>query len=130
MWFGIYLYDRKLITAEQLAAALRKRFRSHTPLGRLAIESGKLNPQQLYELLLLQIHDRRPLGELAIEMKLLTRQDLADLLLIQAEQAMSLSDALVEMGVFTSEAVNAHLLEGRVAMAERAQDEVGLATSV
>jgi hypothetical protein len=34
------------------------------------------------------------------------------------------------MGVFTSEAVNAHLLEGRVAMAERAQDEVGLATSV
>lgn len=130
MWFGIYLYDRKLITAEQLAVALRKRFRSHTPLGRLAIEAGKLSAHQIYELLLQQIHDRRAIGDLAIESGLLSRSDLAELLLTQAESAMPLADALVEMGVFTEDQVQDHLRAGRIAMAERAEDEVDLVTAV
>ena len=130
MWFGLYLHDRNLITPDQLVTALRKRFRTHKPLGELAVKSGKLSPKQLYELLLKQIHDSRPLGELAIASGYLSRCELAELLLQQSEDAISLPEALVEMEVFTPDEVQRHLDDGHRAMAERAQGEVGMATAV
>lgn len=129
MWFGFYLFDRGLISGDEFLAALRKRFRSHTPIGRLASETGKLTPQQIYELLLKQVNDARPLGEIAVAEGFLGRSDVADLLLEQSEQAISLPEAFVELGVFTTGEVEAHQSAGHRAMAERAQDEVAMATA-
>lgn len=83
----------------QLVEALEHEHRSRTPIGRLALQRGKLDSHQLLLLLGEQIAAQRPFGEVAIELQTMSRRDVADLLMAQAEESRPLTTILLEMGV-------------------------------
>ncbi len=108
MRFGMYLFHKGIITAEQLVAALEAQSRDQPQLGQLAIEEGKLSVRDLFMILRVQsdtTQDR--LGETAIELGLMTRRDLAELLMLQSDRQRPLQDILVEQQVLSVEQAQA-----------------------
>ena len=104
MRFGLHLKNKKVITAEQLVAALEVQMRSLVKIGQLALEEGMLTPRDIFEILLAQSHSpSERFGEIAVEMGLLTRENVPRLLMLQADRKRSISEILVGQGALTDE---------------------------
>jgi hypothetical protein len=102
MHFGLFLHRNRVITAEQLVAALELQIKHLVPIGQLALEEGILSARDIFDILHAQ-HDapNERFGELAIELGRMTRDDLMRLLMIQADRKLPLEDILVWQGVLT-----------------------------
>jgi hypothetical protein len=110
MRFGLYLFHKGIITADQLVAAWETQSRNQPQLGQLAIEEGKLSVKDLFRILRVQSDlTRDRLGETAIELGLMTRRDLAELLMLQSDRQRPLQDILVEHQALTAEQAQAEL---------------------
>jgi len=106
MHFGLHLYRKGLITADELVAALEVQTRNLARIGQLALEEGILSARDIFDVLRAQhLAPSGRFGELAIEMGLMTRDELMRLLLIQADRKLPLSEILVRLGVLTSQQV-------------------------
>lgn len=113
MWFEISLVRRGLIEAEDLVAGLEMQLRSRPPIGRLAIERGKLSISQLFDVLKKSAGTNEPLGKTAIDLGFITKQDLADLLLLQGDRTLTLSDALVAVGAIDQSVIESEKVRFR-----------------
>lgn len=103
MEFAISLVQSRGIPLEMFFEALVRRAKERTPLGQIALETGKLSPRQLRELLHLQSDQHKRLGELAIERGFIDRRDLAEMLLVQEERMRPVVDHLIELGAISRE---------------------------
>ncbi len=114
MHFGLYLYRKGVINAEQLVRALELQLKRVVPIGQLALEECVLSAREVFNVLQAQHswpHER--FGELAIEMGLMSRDDLMRLLLLQSDRQMPLDEILMRQGVLTQEQVERELDEFR-----------------
>jgi hypothetical protein len=110
MHFGLHLYRKGTITADELVAALELQEKRPVRLGQLALEEGILSVRDVFDVLRAQHHaphDR--FGELAIEMGRMKRADLARLLMAQADRKVPLSDLLVCQGILSRRQADAEL---------------------
>ncbi|QDU57954.1 hypothetical protein [Aeoliella mucimassa] len=110
MEFGFYLYQRGIITSEQLVEAQMLQSDSKLPLGVLAMESGKLDVRDVLSILRVQSdlpQDR--FGDIAVELGLMTRRDLAELLLEQSDRRRRITECLVELDFMTQQQVDEEL---------------------
>ncbi len=107
MQFGIFLVDRRVISAEQFVEAVRQQLQHRVPLGQLAIENGMLSVREVFEVLRAQSQaENEPFGETAIDRGMLTKAEVAELLLLQADRRPELPEILVELGYLTDEQYN------------------------
>jgi hypothetical protein len=102
MHFGLYLKKNRIITAEQLVAALEVQLNTLVPIGQLALEEGILSAREIFDVL--QAQNDSPserFGDVAVEMGFMTRDDLMRLLMIQADRKRPIAEILVAQGVLT-----------------------------
>ena len=99
MWFACYLYEEGIITGDQFAQAVREQLSRRLPLGRLAIELGKLSLSEVMKILRVQADElEKSFGQIARELSYLTKEQLDLLLLAQEQQATPIGDIMLELG--------------------------------
>lgn len=92
--FGTFLVSRKMVTPEQVLAALDRQATSRKTVGRLAVQTGLMTVAQLFDCLG-KLSPGETLGEAAIRLGVLTEADLGRLLLLQSRGVPSLAEVLL-----------------------------------
>jgi len=110
MHFGLYLKKKRIVSAEQLVAALEEQLETLVPIGQLALEEGVLSARNIFTVLRAQSDSpAERFGELAVEFGLMTRDDLMRLLMIQADRRRPIGEILVGQGVLTAQKAAAEM---------------------
>lgn len=100
-YLGQYLFNKNLISANQLCELLSLEDATRVKLGVLAINSGFMTAKQVEEVHELQRAMDRRFGEIAIGKGYLTPPQLNDLLSQQDSRHLGLSQAIVDKGYLT-----------------------------
>jgi hypothetical protein len=120
MKFCLYLKNKRVITAEQLVAALEVQHAKLTPIGQLAMEEGVLSARNVFKVLRCQSdlpHER--FGEVAVELGLINGDQLDRLLALQAGRKPPLLDILIRQGALTPAGADEELAAYRRDMERR-----------
>lgn len=97
-FFGQFLLQKGLLTAEQLCCVLHDEELARVKLGVLAIDRGWMSVAQTLEINELQkIQDKR-FGDLAISMGYLNSAQVEELLQSQRQRHLSISQAIIDRG--------------------------------
>ncbi len=127
--FAAFLAQRGRVSAD-LALDTLLRLRNARPMiGDLAIETRKLNTEQLMTVLA-RVDGEKPFGQVAVELGYLTQMDVGELLLLQERRVPPLADALVSGGVLTIELAEAELEAFSHGVTDKAVDAEHLYTEV
>lgn len=100
-YFGQYLLNKNILTADELQEALQLEESIHVKLGILAINAGYMTAEQVETINLLQRKQDRRFGELAVAKKYLTEAQLTELLHAQSQKHLSLTQAIVDKGLLS-----------------------------
>ena len=109
--FGAYLMERSVVTAADVVAALDQQIKNRIPLGRLAVETGKLSVSDLFRVLNAQVDSHKTCGKVAVELGLLTENDVRQLLELQRQQQRPIGEELIAQGSVSREVMLAHLAD-------------------
>lgn len=104
-YFGQYLLNNKIITAEQLLEALNYQKNVRFRLGVLAINAGYLRPEDIEAVHEAQKKADKKFGEIAVEMGYLTTGQVDELLAQQNQGHLLLAQYLVDTGYLSMEQV-------------------------
>ena len=63
MWFELNLIKKGLVSIDEMLAAVKRQRLTRAPIGRVAIEQGKMSMAQVFEVLKQQADDPRPFGQ-------------------------------------------------------------------
>lgn len=107
-FFGTFLVERGLATAEQVLKAIDWQARSRPLIGRVALQTGKMSVEQVFDTLNRMPTIGKRFGEVALESGYLTEGDLAELLRLQ-QQTRPLGELLVEAGALSAAQLRAAL---------------------
>ncbi|MGI9457261.1 MAG: hypothetical protein ACR2NU_11920 [Aeoliella sp.] len=125
MQFGMFLYERRAITAEHFVAALARQNDDLPQLGLIALEEGKLAVRDLLSVLRVQSDlPKDRFGDIAIELGVLTKRDLAELLMLQSDRRTSFGDCLIKLGILSPDQVADELSAFRQSMERGAHGKV------
>jgi len=97
-YFGQYLLNKELLSAEQLRDILNRERLTRPRLGLLAIDAGLLTVAQVEKIHSLQHAMDKKFGEIAVEKNFLTIKQVEDLLITQRGRRLKLSQAIVDAG--------------------------------
>ncbi len=120
-FFGQYLVERAVVSAEALSDALAYQAAVNVPLGALALSKGLLSERQVLLVHTEQRRTDRRFGELAVQMGFLKRTQLDELLREQAEARILIGEALVQKGHLSREALEEAFQAYRAEQAEAEQ---------
>ncbi len=109
-FFGHYLLNEKLVSAEQLSSALEAQDKIRLKLGTLAINAGYMTGEQVEMVHQQQISQDKRFGDLAIEAGFLDEDKLTELLGQQKSEHLMLAQALVDLDILSSVEFEKHLL--------------------
>lgn len=101
-FFGNYLLNRGLVTANQLSDALAVQKQTRLKLGVLAINAGYMTPEQVEKVHAEQQRADKRMGDIACEMGFLTPAQVDELLSAQGAAHLQLGQALVDSGAMTN----------------------------
>ena len=108
-YFGQYLLNKGILSANQLCEVLELEKSVRVKLGILAMDAGYMTAQQVEKVHELQkSHDKR-FGELAIDQGFLTSEQVTILLTAQSQKHLSLSQVIVDKKYLSLSEVNAIL---------------------
>lgn len=96
-YFGHYLLNKQLLSAEQLQEALSLQKTVHVKFGVLAVDEGYLTPVQVEEIHLKQKQIDKRFGEIAIDFGYLTESQVEQMLSTQKQSHLLLAQALVDL---------------------------------
>ncbi len=94
-FFGQFLLERQLVTAQQLVAAVEYQQSQNLKLGDYAVKKGYLTKDQSAQINRLQQQKDLKFGQAAVELNLLTAKQVDELLLMQQNDHIYLGDAVV-----------------------------------
>lgn len=100
-YFGQYLLNKGVLTAEQLMDSLEMAQSVRVKLGVLAMNSGMLTAAQVEEIHELQRSKDKRFGEIAEEKGYVTTEQIQKLLTLQSSQQLHLSQAILDKGYLT-----------------------------
>jgi len=113
-FFGQFLLERGVITAEGLLQAVKLQEQKNLKLGDYAIQSGALTKEQADELNAEQRKTDRMFGELALSKGYLTQGQLDALVAKQKKEHLYLGEALVQVNALTNEVLGRELTRFKV----------------
>lgn len=102
-FFGSYLLNKKIVSADNLKAAMEKKDSTRVKLGVLAINAGYMTAKQVDAVHRKQATVDKRIGDIAVEMGYLTSEQVEELLSSQKTGCLLLGQALVDMGCLTNE---------------------------
>ncbi len=109
IYFGKYLQDKEVITAEQYQELLEEIKSTRLRLGLLAVVNEMMTEAQAEEVnQLQQVQDRR-FGDIAVDKGYLTEEQVSSLLKMQGDQYLLFVQALIDHGYLTLEGVQKEL---------------------
>lgn len=108
-YFGQYLLNKGILSADQLSEVLELEKSVRVKLGILAMDAGYMTALQVEKIHKLQRTQDKRFGELAIDQGFLTSDQVDDLLAIQDQRHLSLSQAIVDKEFLTLTEANAVL---------------------
>lgn len=117
-FFGQYLLEAGVITAQQLLEALAVQRRMNVRFGQVAVAAGLLKEDQIMTILRLQRSKGLRVGEAAVALGFMTEVQVERVLRAQRNHHLMLGEALLESGALTREELDRHVLAFR---AEQAQ---------
>ncbi len=128
-FFGGYLLNRQIVSAENLKKAIELKSSTRVKLGVLAINAGYMTAKQVDAVHKMQATVDKRIGDIAVEMGYLTPEQVTELLSTQKTGCLVLGQTLVDMGCLTNEefeeALNSykseHHLDDEDFVAENAQ---------
>lgn len=94
-----------MVTLAELRAAASVRRKQRPVIGKLALESRRLNVSQVFRVLERQCVTGELFGEAALQLNYLEESELHELLRLQMEQTQSLSEVLLREKVLSDEQV-------------------------
>lgn len=97
-FFGSYLLNNKIVSAEQLIESLEISKNIRVKLGVLAINAGFMTAEQVDEVHDVQATVDKRIGDIAVDMGYMTESQVAELLASQKTGYLSLGQALVDKG--------------------------------
>lgn len=103
VFFGNYLLNRGIISAQQLEEVLVKQKETRLKLGTLAINENLMTVNQVKRIHLLQMKKDKYFGELSVEEGYISESDLARLLKKQKSEHLILAQTLIDEGYITLE---------------------------
>lgn len=110
-FFGNFLLERGILSADKLVEALQKQSSAHLKLGTLAIHAGLLSASDVDNIVIMQTHQDKKFGELAIEGGYLTADQVSQLLASQRPDYLLLGQILIEEGILSNSAFENLLLD-------------------
>lgn len=102
-FFGSYLLNNGLVTAEQLAQALEEKKNTRMKLGVLAINAKLMTAEQVEAVHQAQASMDMRFGDLAVHLGFITAKDVDTLLSAQPTDYLLLGQTLVNAGVLTNQ---------------------------
>lgn len=112
-YFGNYLLEAGIMTAEQFKEALHQMKDKRAKLGVLAIEAGYMTPSQVEETVSLQMKVDKKFGEIALIKGFMTDFELERLLARQASPFSVFSQLLIDTGYMSYSKLSEHLEDYR-----------------
>lgn len=117
-FFGGYLLNKNLVTAEDLAQAIEDKANTRARLGVLAINAGLMTAEQVEHINVAQQSVDKRFGTLAVEFGYLTEADVDRLLSEQPKDYLVLGQTLVNNGALTNaqfeDAINNYKAENKL----------------
>lgn len=113
-YFGHYLLNSGLITAEQLKEAFEKQGTTHVKIGVMAVDEGYMTASQVEEVHEKQRQMDKRFGEIAVELGYLTDEQVNQMLSAQKQDHLILAQALVDQGFMTIEQYSSALSDYKV----------------
>lgn len=110
-FFGGFLLNKGVVTADQLIDAMKKEATSHIQLGTLAMHAGLMSADQIEDIRIAQTHTDKRFGELCVDKGYLTTDQVDELLAAQYPKYLLLGQILEEQKVFDQETFHALLQE-------------------
>jgi len=108
-YFGNYLLESGIISAEQFKEALQQIKDQHAKLGVLAIEAGYMTPAQVEETVSTQLQVDKKFGEIALIKGYMTDFELERLLVRQSSPFSVFSQIMIDSGYMTYSTLSEHL---------------------
>ncbi|MBN1949563.1 MAG: chemotaxis protein CheX [Bacteroidales bacterium] len=108
-FFGQYLLEKGLITADQLLKAINYQRNMISKIGEIGIRINYLNENQVAHINSYQRKVDIKFGELAVAMNYLTDEQLTEILTIQKNNHIYLGEAIVILGYVSSEIMEQEL---------------------
>ena len=100
-FFGSYLLNNGLVSAEQIATAFEEKKNTRMKLGVLAINAGLMTAEQVEAVHTAQASADKRFGDIAVEMGFLTNDDVEELLAKQPGDYLVFGQALVNIGALS-----------------------------
>ena len=101
-FFGAYLFNNKLVSAEDLTKAIEDKKNTRMKLGVLAINAGLMSAEQVEHVNVTQQSVDKRFGDLAVELGYVTSEDIDKLLSQQPMDYLLLGQTLVNNGALTN----------------------------
>ncbi len=101
-FFGGYLFNKKLVTAEELTQAFEDKKNTRMRLGVLAINAGLMTAEQVEHVNVTQQSVDKRFGDLAVELGYVTSEQVDELLSQQPTDYLLLGQTLVNNGVLSN----------------------------
>ncbi|MBR1864735.1 MAG: chemotaxis protein CheX [Ruminococcus sp.] len=101
-FFGGYLLNKKLVTAEDLTQAFEDKKNTRMRLGVLAINAGLMTAEQVEHVNITQQSVDKRFGDLAVDLGYITSEQVDKLLSQQPTEYLLLGQTLVNNGVLTN----------------------------
>lgn len=99
-FFGGFLLNKGVVSADQLMDAMQRQATTHIQLGTLAMHASLMTAEQIEEVRIAQTHTDKRFGELCIDKGYLTAEQVEELLEMQYPKYLLLGQILEEEGVF------------------------------
>lgn len=101
-FFGNFLLNKGILTAEELVHIMEKQASVHLKLGTLAIHEGLLTAPEVDNIVIKQTHQDKKFGEIAVEEGYLSQEEVDRLLSSQKPDYLLLGQILIEDGKLTN----------------------------
>lgn len=108
-FFGQYLIERGVLSADQLLAALEDQRGRNRRFGSYALQLGYLRPADVQRIQTEQQREDARFGEVAVKLGLLSETQVQEILLRQRQDHIMLGELLVERGDVTPERLASEL---------------------
>ncbi|MBQ8825831.1 MAG: chemotaxis protein CheX [Oscillospiraceae bacterium] len=121
-FFGNYLLNKGLVSAENLAKSLKDPKKVRMKLGTLAINAGLMTAEQVDKVHAEQQRVDKRIGDIMVEMGYVTRDQIEELFKTQPSGHLVLGQALIDNGLLTNaqfeEALNDYKAENGISDAD------------
>jgi CheY-specific phosphatase CheX len=109
MFFGQFLVEQNIVTAEALLNAINLQDKNNLKLGEMAVTMGLITQANIQQAHNAQMSKDMKLGDLLVEMGFLTLAQLNDVITRQKNTHLYIGEALVQIGSLTNDELQKHL---------------------